>query len=246
MKITVYTITDCQFSKQEKEYLASHNLQFEEKNLETDKAFLTEMLAVSNNFAGTPVTKIEKDNGQSVVLKGFTKEEFDKELGFSGEPATPAPVAEPKKEEAPAAPAVSAPTPAAAPDMTMPPMPAAPTPEAAAPAPAVPAAPTMPDMTMPAAPAPEPVAPAPVAPAPTAPAMPQAPVAPAAPAPVAPAPSAAPQQFQNDPSIDALLNDLQKKAAEQSAPAQNAPQAPAAPPAPGGGMPAIPDFGDQK
>jgi len=94
MKITVYTITDCLFSKQEKEYLTVNKLQYEEKNLETNKEFLTEMLAVSNNFAGTPVTKIEKDDGQIVVLKGFTKEEFDKALGL-----TPEEKPEEKKEE---------------------------------------------------------------------------------------------------------------------------------------------------
>lgn len=88
MKITLYTITDCPFSKQEKEYLSSHTLTFEEKNLETNREFLTEMLAVSNNFAGTPVTKVEKDDGQIAVLKGFTKEEFDKLLGFTAEPVT--------------------------------------------------------------------------------------------------------------------------------------------------------------
>lgn len=80
MKITIYTITGCEFSKKEKEYLASKNLPFEEKNLEINKEFLTEMFAISNNFAGTPVTKIEKDDGQITVLKGFTKEEFDKVL----------------------------------------------------------------------------------------------------------------------------------------------------------------------
>ncbi len=85
MKITIYTITDCQFSKQEKEYLTSHNLQFEEKNLETNHEYLTEMLNLSNNFAGTPVTKLEKDDTTIVVLKGFTQEEFDKELGFKKE-----------------------------------------------------------------------------------------------------------------------------------------------------------------
>jgi len=89
MKITVYTITDCQFSKQEREYLNSHGIQFEEKNLETNREFLTEMLAVGSNFAGTPVTKIDKDDGQTVVLKGFTKEEFDKALGMTVEPAKP-------------------------------------------------------------------------------------------------------------------------------------------------------------
>ncbi len=83
MKITIYTITSCQFSKQEKDYLTAHQLSFEEKNLETNREFLTEMLTISNNFAGTPVTKIEKDDGQIAVLKGFTKEEFDKTLGIT-------------------------------------------------------------------------------------------------------------------------------------------------------------------
>src|SRR3990167_10940684 len=99
MKITIYTIPDCQYSKQEKEYLALHKLPFEEKDLEKNKEFLTEMLAVSNNFAGTPVTKIEKDGGLSVILKGFTKEEFDKELGLapiSAQVATPPPAAKPQ------------------------------------------------------------------------------------------------------------------------------------------------------
>jgi len=93
MKITVYTITDCQYSKAEKDYLASHTLPYEEKNLETNKEFLTEMMTVSNNFAGTPVTKVEKDDGTIVVLKGFTQEEFDKTFGFG------APVEEVKPPE---------------------------------------------------------------------------------------------------------------------------------------------------
>ncbi len=94
MKITIYTISDCYFSKQEKEYLNSHNFPFEERNLEENRDYLTEMLTISNNFAGTPVTKIEKDDGQIVVLKGFTKEEFDKTLDVS----TPT-VVEPKEPQ---------------------------------------------------------------------------------------------------------------------------------------------------
>lgn len=85
----MYTIADCQFSKQEKEYLTSHSLQYEEKNLETNKDFLTEMLAISNNFAGTPVTRVEKDDGSIAVLKGFTKGEFDTTFGFKEEAAPP-------------------------------------------------------------------------------------------------------------------------------------------------------------
>lgn len=103
MKITVYTITECQFSKQEKEYLLSHGVQFEEKNVSSNREFLTEMLAVGSNFAGTPVTKIDTDDGKTVVLKGFTKEEFDKTLGFEAqtpvqEVKQPEPVAAPQSE----------------------------------------------------------------------------------------------------------------------------------------------------
>lgn len=86
MKITVYTIKDCAFSKQEKEYLNTNKLTYEEKDLETNKAFLTEMLAISNNFAGTPVTRVEKDDGSIAVLKGFTRQEFDTTFGFAAAP----------------------------------------------------------------------------------------------------------------------------------------------------------------
>lgn len=234
MKITVYTISDCQFSKQEKEYLTSHTLQFEEKNLETNKEYLTEMLAVSNNFAGTPVTKIEKDDGQSVVLKGFTKEEFDKVLGFGAEPkqAEVKPTAPVTAAPAAAAPAPANPTPAqpVAPPVAMPPA-AAPAPQApvAQPAPQMPqSAPAMPQM------------PAPVQPQ-QPPAAPQAPAAPAAPA-------APPVIAANDPSLDALLNDLQSKVnASKNAVAADAQQGqpPPPPPAQPGAMPSIPepDFG---
>lgn len=150
MKITVYTITDCQFSKQEKEYLNANKLTFEEKNLETNREFLTEMLAVSNNFAGTPVTKIEKDDGQITVLKGFTKEDFDKTLGLGEkkEPvveAAPAPAPEPVAA-APVAPAAP-PAPVAEPPVTV--VAPAPEPVVSAPpvtevAPVAPAAPPAP------------------------------------------------------------------------------------------------------
>ena len=114
MKITLYTITDCKFSQSEKEYLQSKNIQFEEKNLESNREFLTEMLSISNNFAGTPVTKIEKDDGQVVVLKGFTKDEFDKVLGQTAPvevqaasvatTSEPAPMQQPVQQPAPVAP----------------------------------------------------------------------------------------------------------------------------------------------
>ena len=110
MKITIYTIKDCAFSKQEKEYLTTNKLVFEEKDLETNKDFLTEMLAISNNFAGTPVTRVEKDDGTIAVLKGFTKEEFDTTFGF----ASPEPNAEAGSTTPPVAPTEAPVTPAVA------------------------------------------------------------------------------------------------------------------------------------
>lgn len=138
MKIIIYTINNCSFCQQEKEYLQSRNLPFEEKNLDQNHDFLTEMLALSNNFVGVPFTVIEKDNGEKISLKGYAKEEFDKALEIASEiPKTEAiqtetsgsapgapqslpeiptdPSAPPIKSAEPAvdqtAPAVSAPTP---------------------------------------------------------------------------------------------------------------------------------------
>ena len=58
MKISIYTVTDCKFSASEKAYLQAKNLVFEEKNLETNKENLTEMLNLSNNFAGLGTFKL--------------------------------------------------------------------------------------------------------------------------------------------------------------------------------------------
>lgn len=105
MKVILYTTSDCMFSKQEKEYLASKNIPFEEKNVQTNRDFLQEMLNVSNNFAGTPVTKIDKDDGQSVVLKGFTQSEFDNvfasnvQAANSTMPVPPAPTDQPVQDQ---------------------------------------------------------------------------------------------------------------------------------------------------
>ena len=141
MKITVYTITECAFSKQEKEYLAGHGLQFEEKNLESNREYLAEMLTVGNNFAGTPVTKVEKDDKSVVVLKGFTKDEFDKTFGFAQEEVlADAPAAPQVTEQAVAQPVPEVPVAAAPPAPEPVAAPVVPPPEVSV-APAAPAAP---------------------------------------------------------------------------------------------------------
>lgn len=231
MKITIYTINDCAFCVQEKDYLKSHNLAFEEKNLEVNREFLTEMLTISNNFAGTPVTKIEKDDESVVILKGFTKEEFDDVLGFAAPIAaatTPSVIAPPviQPEVAQVAPVTTPVTP---------PQPAVAAPVMSAPAVAMPAAPVEPIAPAPVA---APVAPvdhasiaaqiaelqalqakllaqqAPVAPpapvaAPVAPVVPTPPVV-AQPAVVAPVAPPAPPQSVDD-SLASILAELQSK-----------------------------------
>lgn len=109
MKVTIYTINDCTFSQKEKEYLNANNIVFEEKNLETNRDYLTEMLKVSDNFAGTPVTKIEKDGGEIMVLKGFTPDEFAKALGLTSSAEVVPPAEEAQQETTPQA--SSTPTP---------------------------------------------------------------------------------------------------------------------------------------
>ena len=224
MKITIYTINDCAFCVQEKDYLKSHNLAFEEKNLEVNREFLTEMLTISNNFAGTPVTKIEKDDESVVILKGFTKEEFDDVLGFAAPIATASvastitpPVMTPQVVE-PMAPVI----PVAVPEVVVPP-PVMTAPEPAVSAPVAPVAPQAPVVdhasiaaqiaelqalqaklaAQQAAVAPPPPAIAPVAPVIAPPVVPQ----PVVSAPVAPP---APPQSVDD-SLASILAELQSK-----------------------------------
>ncbi len=232
MKITLYTVTDCQFSKQEKEYLTSRGLPYIEKNLETNREYLTEMLAASNNFAGTPVTKIEKDNGQAVVLKGFTKEEFDRELPEASAMAMPVMNAPVVSASAPAAqdPWV-APTdtnpPTPTPTIPEPPVtpPAMPEPTPSSPPVQAPEAPVMPPMQEPTQPE-QPVSTmsSTTMPEPTQPQQPQTPTEPptmpqqpepASPPPSAPTPSQVAEPpvnaSQNVPGLNSILDQLQSK-----------------------------------
>lgn len=105
-QITIYTTPTCQFCRSEKEYLVSKGLKFEEKSVEDSEDNLKEMLSVSANFAGVPVTVLKGAKGDSVVVKGFTKEDFEAELKKVGIISA---VDEPK----PTAPSPAADTPAA-------------------------------------------------------------------------------------------------------------------------------------
>ncbi len=87
MKVIVYTVATCKYSAEEKAYLKTQNISFEQKDVEKDHEALETMLKVGNNFAGTPVTQIVKDDGSQIVLKGFTQSEFDDALGIAPQTA---------------------------------------------------------------------------------------------------------------------------------------------------------------
>ena len=134
MKVTIYTIPDCPFCKQEREYLTAKGLTFDDKNVQENRDALAEMLQLSNNFAGVPFTVIEKDGGEKVMLKGFTQGEFDEALtGSTAKASAAAPAAQPAATAstaqqstiaAPTTPSVSAPTIPSTPTPTAPPIPA--------------------------------------------------------------------------------------------------------------------------
>jgi glutaredoxin len=252
MKITIYTTSTCSFSAAEKAYLQSRNLPFEEKNVETSKENLEELLKVGNNFAGTPVTKIEKDDGKVIILKGFTKEEVEKELPLA--PGAPAAPASTPDMSVPQMPQVSETTPPVQmPDM--PPVPQAPqAPVAVDPvvsqvmstmAPQQPTvtfdpAPMNPPATQEPAPMYQPQTPmAPAMPEPAMPTMSFEP--PMAQAPSASAPSAQPTMPVNDP-LDSILKDLQSKVGSPVMPSVTAPSPTTQSDMPGAVMPSIPDF----
>lgn len=146
-KVTIYTITNCPFCKQEKEYLTAHNIAFEEKNVEEHREYLSEMLELSDKFAGVPFTMITKEDGSMAKLKGFTQAEFDEALGISNmaavspadsKPAvladTPAPIVPPSQpvnpDPEPATPPLPEPTPTPMPMPEPSPVPTPPLPTA--------------------------------------------------------------------------------------------------------------------
>jgi len=212
MKVVIYTQNNCQFTPQEKNYLASKGVTFEERNVETNKGYLDEMMKLGSNFAGTPVTQIVKDDGSSTVLKGFTQTEFDAALGGSPVAAANADMTMPQAPvDQPVAPVASdamppapEPTPAQMPEPAPAPMPEpAPAPVVETPTPVEPSTDANAladkavqtanaDMTMPQAPVDQPVMPPMPEPTPTpAPEPTPAPMSEPAPAPM-PEPTPAP------------------------------------------------------
>ncbi|MGN7470937.1 glutaredoxin family protein [Brevibacillus sp. SAFN-007a] len=79
--VIVYTQTTCGPCQEEKMWLTSHNIAFEDRDIRKNDAYFQE--AINLGASMTPVTFIEKENGEQIVIHGFDKEELKKALDLS-------------------------------------------------------------------------------------------------------------------------------------------------------------------
>ncbi len=82
MTITLYTITSCPYSQQEKEYLRGKSVVFTEVVLDQQKDKLAEFKTVGSGFSGVPLTVVVHDDGSQVIVKGFDLVLLDQALGI--------------------------------------------------------------------------------------------------------------------------------------------------------------------
>lgn len=74
-KITIYTSDNCQFCHMAKDWFKEHNLEFEEKNISSDKDSMLELR--KQGYAGVPVIFVDDE-----VILGFNQEKLEKALGM--------------------------------------------------------------------------------------------------------------------------------------------------------------------
>lgn len=67
-KVTIYTTPTCVYCKMTKAFFKEHNIQYEEKDVSTDRAAADEMIKKSGQM-GVPVIDID-----GKILVGFDKE----------------------------------------------------------------------------------------------------------------------------------------------------------------------------
>ncbi|KZE48413.1 NrdH-redoxin [Brevibacillus parabrevis] len=76
--VIIYTQTTCGPCQEEKMWLTSQNIAFEDRDIRKNDAFFQE--AINLGASMTPVTFIEKEDGEQFVIHGFDKEELKKAL----------------------------------------------------------------------------------------------------------------------------------------------------------------------
>ncbi len=76
--VIVYTQTTCGPCQEEKMWLTQQGIAFEDRDIRKNDAHFTE--AINLGASMTPVTLIEKEDGERVVVHGFDKEALKKAL----------------------------------------------------------------------------------------------------------------------------------------------------------------------
>ena len=76
-KVLIYTTQTCPYCIKAKEYLDSHNIEFEAIDVSSDRDRVQEMVDKSGQM-GVPVLDIDGE-----IIIGFNKGEIDKKLGIN-------------------------------------------------------------------------------------------------------------------------------------------------------------------
>jgi len=79
--VIVYTQPTCGPCQEEKMWLTQQGIAFEDRDIRQNDAYFTE--AINLGATKTPVTLIEKENGERHVVHGFDKAELKKALDLS-------------------------------------------------------------------------------------------------------------------------------------------------------------------
>lgn len=79
MKIKLYTTTTCPYCKQEKTWLDSKGVKYENVFVDEDEKAAKEMIEITGH-QGVPVTLVTHDDGSKKAILGFQKSEISKLL----------------------------------------------------------------------------------------------------------------------------------------------------------------------
>ncbi|MED1796831.1 MULTISPECIES: glutaredoxin family protein [Brevibacillus] len=78
--VIIYTQTTCGPCQEEKMWLTSQQVAFEDRDIRKNDAYFQE--AISLGASMTPVTLIKKENGEDIVIHGFDKEALKEALSL--------------------------------------------------------------------------------------------------------------------------------------------------------------------
>lgn len=79
--VIIYTQATCGPCQEEKMWLTQQQIGFEDRDIRKNEAYFQE--AISLGASMTPVTLIEKEDGEQIVIHGFDKEQLKKALDLN-------------------------------------------------------------------------------------------------------------------------------------------------------------------